>query len=45
MLKNSIIWMKEFLKESNKKIIENIKKNKLPLMDENKLHDFFKELK
>ncbi|SHE27158.1 DNA processing protein [Marinitoga hydrogenitolerans DSM 16785] len=44
MVQNSIIWMKEFLKESNEKIIKNIKNKKIPLIDENQLNKFYDSL-
>lgn len=44
-LNDIIIWMKEFLKESNKSIMVNIKNNKIPIIDKNKLNEFYTKLK
>ncbi|KAF2956550.1 DNA-processing protein DprA [Marinitoga sp. 38H-ov] len=43
--KNAIIWMKEFLKESNKSIMINIKKNRIPLIDKTEIEKFYNNLK
>ncbi|WP_175419786.1 DNA-processing protein DprA [Marinitoga sp. 1154] len=45
MIQDSIIWMKEFLKEPNKKIIDNIKNNKEPMIEYKQLKEFYNILK
>ena len=41
MIRDSIIWMKEFLKESNDTIRKNIKENKIPLINKEKLDEYY----
>ncbi|WGS64201.1 DNA-processing protein DprA [Marinitoga aeolica] len=45
MVRDNIIWMKEFLKESNKNIINNIKNNKIPLIEKKQLNSYLEFLK
>ncbi|GAB6188759.1 DNA-processing protein DprA [Marinitoga arctica] len=44
MVRDSIIWMKEFLKESNESILKKIKENKVPIIDEEKLDEYYTSL-
>ncbi|NUU97952.1 hypothetical protein XO11_06970 [Marinitoga sp. 1138] len=44
MNRNSLIWMKEFLKEDNLKILKHLKENRIPLIDYGKLEEFYKDV-